>query len=63
MVYSPDSTARATMLRVDVQGEAEPSARPTSPTLDDFKAAASNIPTELGVELDTPLPNKPPGGK
>ena len=51
------------MLRVDVQGEAEPSARPTSPTLDDFKAAASNIPTELGVELDTPLPNKPPGGK
>ena len=49
------------MLHVNVQAEAEPSARP--PTLDHFLEAARNIPTELGVELDTQLPNeKPPEG-
>ena len=54
------------MLHVNVQAEAEPSAWLSPPTLKNFLEAASNIPTELGVELDTPLPNEdepPPGGQ
>ena len=51
------------MLHVNVPAEAEPSARLPPPTLEDFLEAARNIPTELGVELDTQLPNeKPPEG-
>ena len=32
------------------------------PTDGEFREAALNIPEELGVELDQPLPNDPPGG-
>ena len=32
------------------------------PTAAEFQNAALNIPEELGVELDQPLPNNPPGG-